>query len=102
MMGGGDGEEFQTIIMHDNLEDELELNLDKAIDNIQVKLVESIEPIMPHVGVKEPTIASVVEHAHVENPQFFITQLVLISSYSIDNVKQINMFLEQAIQNATT
>jgi hypothetical protein len=46
-MGGGDSEKFQAIIMHDNLEDEPKLNLDQVIDNIQVKHVESIGPIVP-------------------------------------------------------
>ncbi len=37
-----DGEEFQTIVRHDNLEEELEVNLDQVIDNIQVELVEHV------------------------------------------------------------
>jgi len=84
------------------LEDEPKLNLDQVIDNIQVEPVESIGPIVPLAWVKEHVVASVVEPIHVKNPQFSITQLVLVSSHFIDNLRQINMFLEQATQNATT
>jgi hypothetical protein len=101
-MGGGDGEKFQTIITYDNLEDEPKLNLNQVIDNIQVEPIEYIRAIVPLAGIKEPIVTSIVELAHVKNPQFSITQLVLVSSHSIDNLRQICMFLEQAVQNATT
>ncbi len=41
-MGGGDGGEFQAIVMWDNLEEEPEPNLDQVIDNIQIEHVESV------------------------------------------------------------
>ncbi len=77
-MGGGNGEKFQAIITYNNLEDEPELNLDQVIDNIQVEPIEYIGPIVPLAWVKEPVVASIIELAHVKNPQFFITQLVLV------------------------
>jgi len=77
-MGGGDGEKFQAIITYDNLEDEPELNLYQVIDNIQVEPIEYIGLIVPLARVKEPVVVSIVEFAHVKNPQFFITQLVLV------------------------
>jgi hypothetical protein len=33
---------------------------------------------VPLAWVKEPVVASIIELAHVKNPQFFITQLVLV------------------------
>jgi hypothetical protein len=74
------------------LEDKPEPNLDKVINNIQVELIKSIRPIVPLVGLKEHVVASIVEPAHVENPQFFITQIVLVFSHSINNLKQLVCF----------
>jgi hypothetical protein len=43
----------------------------------------------------------VVEPIHVENPYFFITQPIIVSGHSLNNLRQINMFLEQAAHNVT-
>ncbi len=50
-MGCGGWEELQTITTHGNLEEKLEPNLDKVIDNIQV---EPVEPIQPVVSIVKP------------------------------------------------
>jgi hypothetical protein len=72
-----------------------------VIDNIQVELV---EPIQPMVLIVDPnqTIVIIIESSqpiqhvakpiYVENPQFFITQHVPISCHSIKNLRQISMF----------
>jgi septal ring factor EnvC (AmiA/AmiB activator) len=44
----------------------------------------------------------VVEPIHVENPYFSITQPILIFGQSTNNLRQIDMFLEQAVHNVTT
>ncbi len=85
--------------------------MDQVIDNIQV---EPIEPIQLVVSIVEPKqlvvvvtessqlIQHVVEHVHVENPQFYIAQHVQVFGHFINNLRWISMFLEQATQNVTT
>jgi hypothetical protein len=56
-IGGGGGEKFNTTTTQHNIEEELEPNLDKVIDNIQIEPFVSIEPI---VSIVEPTQLVVV------------------------------------------
>jgi endo-1,4-beta-mannosidase len=44
----------------------------------------------------------VVEHVSLENPQFPTMQSTPIFKYFTKNLKEINMFFEQATHNATT
>jgi hypothetical protein len=59
-----------------------------------VSIVELKQPIVVIVDPSQP-IQHVVELVHVENPQFFITQLVPVFGHSTYNLRQISMFLEQ-------
>jgi hypothetical protein len=63
----------QATTTHGNLEEELEPNLDKVIDNIQVKPIELVvfitkpkQHVIATTKVSQP-IKHVVEHVHVEN-----------------------------------
>jgi hypothetical protein len=55
-MGGEGGEKLQTIAIHNNLEEEPKPNLDQVIDNIQVELVEPIQPMVSIIEPKQPII----------------------------------------------
>jgi hypothetical protein len=86
--------------MQGNLEKEPnQPNLDQVIDNIQFEPIEHVVPItMSKWLVVVATEASqpvqlLVEPIQIKNPQFFITQPILVSSHSIDNLRQISMFL---------
>ncbi len=66
-----------------------------------VPIIEFKQPIV--VATKTSQLVQlVVEPIQIENPSFFITQHVLVSGHSIDNLRHISMFLEQAVDNATT
>jgi hypothetical protein len=86
-MGGGGGEELQATATHGNLEEEPKPNLDKVVDNIQVEHVEFVELVVPIVEPTQPVVVAtksshlvqhIVEPIHVENPQFSISQLVIV------------------------
>ncbi len=101
----------QTTTIQNNLEEEPKPNLDQVIDNIQVEPIESIEfviliteptqPIVVVAKLSQP-IQPIVEHVHVKNPQFSISQPILVFGHFINNHRQFNMFLEEVAQNATT
>jgi hypothetical protein len=76
------------------LKEELEPNLDQVIHEIQVKLVEHV--VLVVVSKASQLVQLVVEPIHVGNPQFSIIQCILMYGHSIDNLKQISMFLKQA------
>jgi len=59
-MGGGGGEETQTIATQSNLEEEFELNLDQVIGNIQVESIELVKLVVPNMKSKQ-LIVVVVE-----------------------------------------
>ncbi len=110
-MGGGGGEELQGTVTQGNLEEKPEPNLDQVIDSIQVEPIESIEPIVPIVETTQLIVVAeessqpiqlIVELVHVKNPQFYISQPILVFGHSTKKLRHISMFLEQAAQNATT
>jgi hypothetical protein len=74
--------------MQGNIKKEPEPNLDHVIENIQ------IEPVI--------YVELVVEPIQIENPVFSRFQLVPVSNHSTKTMRQINMFLKQVAQNATT
>ncbi len=85
------------------MEEKLKPNLDQVIDTIQVELVEPIQLVVSIAKPKQLVVITtkssqpiqlVVEPVHVENPQFFITQLVLVSGHSTHNMRYISMFLK--------
>jgi hypothetical protein len=59
------------------------------------------QPIVVTVKSSE-SIQSIVELVYIENSLFFVTQPIPIFGHAIDNLKQISMFFEQVVQNATT
>jgi len=68
------------------MEEEPEPNLDQIIDNIQIELVMSIEPVVIATKSFQP-IQHVVEYIQIKNPLFFIFQLVPIFGHSIETLK---------------
>jgi endo-1,4-beta-mannosidase len=71
--------------------------MDKLITNIQDELVESTKPIVVAIKSFQP-----IQPLQMENPQFSRFQPILIFSHSTETLRQINMFLKQVVQNATT
>ncbi len=64
---GGRGEELNATSTQGNIEEKLEPNLHQVIDNIQIELVMSTEPVLPIVKSSQP-IQHVVEPMQMENP----------------------------------
>ncbi len=84
--------------------------MDQLIDNIQVELLESTELVIaiakPTQPMVVPTKSSqlvqlVIEPVQIENPQFFRFQLLIDFGHFIENLRQINICLQQVVQNAT-
>ncbi len=102
------GEKLDATTTQGDIEEEPEPNPNQVIDNIQIELVVSIEPVVSIIDSTAVVIESfqlvqpIVEPIQIENLKFSKFQPIPIFGHSTKTLQHISMFWEQIAQNATT